>query len=308
MNINELLKSFLQSRILRPKSIENYRAVCRHFTAFLVTDESLENIERDCLIQYREYVLGRASPVTFNNYRRHLNALFSYAIDIGKLNENPWRRVRGAPTLQAKPKMVNTEDLLHGLDLFQKHAIKTWGDSGTNWAKFWTALVHTLYFTGMRRRQIVELEWSDIDLEARSITLRAESSKTRKEWMVPLPHQLYGELFALRQITENFLGHVPEGHTRVFDPRPFTPCTGRRMENPLSVGRLSLFFRRLSDRAGIRMSSHRIRHTTATTLVNKGNNLKAAQIILGHSDVRTTLGYVHPNLDDLRKVSDSLEL
>lgn len=80
------------------------------------------------------------------------------------------------------------------------------------------------------------------------------------------------------------------------------------MEHPLTVDPLSAFFRKLSKDTGIRLSSHRIRHTVATTLVNKSRNLKAAQTILGHSDVRTTLGYIHSNMDDLRTVSDCLQL
>ncbi|MES2353178.1 MAG: tyrosine-type recombinase/integrase [Pseudomonadota bacterium] len=308
MNFNALLESFLQSRILRPKSANNYRAVCRHFIAFLTMDSSIEEITRDHLVQYREYVLGRASPTTFNNYRRHLTALFSYAVEIGELNDNPWRRVRGAPTLQAKPRTVNADDLLHGLDVFQNRVLNNWGEAGKKWADFWTTLVRTLYFTGMRRRQIVELQWSDINFDLNVITLRAESSKTRKEWIIPLPHQLLNDMLMLQQIVATEHGELPDGSAKVFDPQHFVPRTGIKMEHPLTVDRLSSFFGKLSKDAGVRLSSHRIRHTVATTLVNKGGNLKAAQTILGHSDVRTTLGYVHPNMDDLRTASGCLQL
>jgi integrase len=307
MNLNMLLESFLQSRVLRPKSIHNYRAVCRQFVTFLGADYSLQTLTIDELTQFRDYILGRASPTTFNNYRRHLSAIFSHAVDIRELSENPWRRVRAAPVLKVKPKTVNTEDLLRAVDLFSKRAEKNWGEAGKKWGEFWTTLIRTLYFTGMRRRQIVELQWSDVDFDENVLTLRAGSSKTRREWIIPLPIQIRGELLALRQSVEVHLGHAPAPHRKVFDPYPFAPRTRLKMGNPLTEDRLSLFFRRLSEKAGVRMSSHRIRHTTATTLVNKGKDLKAAQIILGHTDVKTTLGYVHPNMDDLRKASDSLQ-
>ncbi|MGE8450213.1 MAG: tyrosine-type recombinase/integrase [Pseudomonadales bacterium] len=59
---------------------------------------------------------------------------------------------------------------------------------------FWRAFIKTLYFTGMRRKQILNLEWRDMDVEQRTIHLRSETSKTRRSYDIPVPQSLLSEL------------------------------------------------------------------------------------------------------------------
>ncbi|WP_430869613.1 tyrosine-type recombinase/integrase [Cupriavidus basilensis] len=71
---------------------------------------------------------------------------------------------------------------------------------------FWGAFVKTLYFTGMRRRQILNLEWRDIDVEQRAIHLRSETSETRRSYDIPVPQSLLSELGTYRKIDCKRLG------------------------------------------------------------------------------------------------------
>ncbi|MBB1631956.1 hypothetical protein A9975_13915 [Cupriavidus sp. UME77] len=60
----------------------------------------------------------------------------------------------------------------------------------------------------MRRRQILNLEWRDIDVEQRTIHLRSETSKTRQSYDIPVPQSLLSELGMYRKIYCKRLGET----------------------------------------------------------------------------------------------------
>ena len=71
---------------------------------------------------------------------------------------------------------------------------------------------------------------------------------------------------------------------------------GKRMTEE----QLSGFFKNLSRKTNIKCSAHRFRHRLATDLVNQKGNIKDVQYLLGHSNVKTTLGYVSTDLHQMR--------
>ena len=70
----------------------------------------------------------------------------------------------------------------------------------------------------------------------------------------------------------------------------------------MNVEHLARFFVKTSKKTNFAVSSHRFRHTFATKLANNGQtSIKTVQSLLGHRSVHTTLGYVHPSMDDMRR-------
>jgi len=64
---------------------------------------------------------------------------------------------------------------------------------------------------------------------------------------------------------------------------------------------------RLGRRIGIRgLHPHSLRHLLATTWVNKGLDVKKLQLLLGHANISTTMGYVDANLEQLRSEYERL--
>lgn len=56
------------------------------------------------------------------------------------------------------------------------------------------------------------------------------------------------------------------------------------------------------------LSTHKLRHTAATLLLKKGNNIRVVQDILGHSDIATTSIYLHIDIEDKKNASNSIDL
>ena len=155
------------------------------------------------------------------------------------------------------------------------------------------AMIETLYATGLRVSELCKLRLRDLNFDAGY--LRA-MGKGRKERLVPV-----GEA-ALESI-RGYVETVRAGFTggRALDTL-FLTHHGRAMTRQGFWKLLG----RYATVAGIRkrISPHKLRHSFATHLVERGADLRAVQAMLGHADIGTTEIYTHLSRSHLRKVYD----
>jgi len=318
--LGSLLALHLRTNIVTTHTARRYDLVVRNLAQFLSGptgqpgDIDLEELSVDRLLDYRTWALTKMRAVSFNTERRHLGVLFNAAVRHGHMASNPLRSVPGAPVPRGAPKALTKS---------QVHAFIEWLQTAQTRDRkgrpvdviapqwFWAAVLRTLYLTGMRRRQLVGLRWSDVDFEGKTILLSSMSSKTRREWRVPLPDVLQADLMALRLRTLHcgLLGTAPLAGQQVFCLPLFSPRRGRFTQQAMSDDNLDSFFKRLNRLYPLdapRVSAHRIRHSTATIMANNVANLKIVQEQLGHASITTTYGYVHPNLEEMRRATNAL--
>src|SRR6266511_712155 len=123
--------------------------------------------------------------------------------------------------------------------------------------------------TDMRRREILSLRWSDVDLRTRTITLT--KTKNNEPRILPINAQL-----------ADVLRRIPR---HVESPYVFCDRDGR------SYDRVDNGFRRAGKRAGIvDVRFHDLRHTFASQLIMRGANLRSVQKLLGHKTGKMTVG------------------
>ncbi|MDO8576553.1 MAG: tyrosine-type recombinase/integrase [bacterium] len=150
--------------------------------------------------------------------------------------------------------------------------------------------------TGMRQGEIRGLQWSSIDWENRSITVRhslndrikkLESPKNNRERHIPMDIDVYEALFRRKKDT----GYVflAEGNT---------PFDSQRIIRQLN---------KVREKAGLRKFTwHSLRHTFASHLAMKGAPLHVVQALLGHSTIIMTMRYAHVAPSALRAAIDLL--
>jgi integrase/recombinase XerD len=159
------------------------------------------------------------------------------------------------------------------------------------------AMLETLYATGLRVSELVKLRIGDVNFDAGYLVTMG---KGKKERLVPL-----GEvaLASLRAYVESNRPHFlrPQLAARAGDAL-FLTRLGRRMTRQ---GFWKLLGRH-AIAAGIRkaISPHKLRHSFATHLVERGADLRAVQAMLGHADIGTTEIYTHLSRSHLRAVYD----
>jgi site-specific recombinase XerD len=148
-----------------------------------------------------------------------------------------------------------------------------------------------IYATGLRLREACVLETRDIQKERGVIHVRR--GKGDKERFVPLGPKLYGLLRAY--------------YAEVRPARPwlFSGKSGNSLHPDVPI-RAMVAARRA---AGIekRVSTHTLRHSFATHLLEHGSDLRVIQVLLGHNSIDTTTVYTHVSAKLLAGVTSPLE-
>ena len=299
MQLQELVTRYLALRRVREPTIKTYRyyvrRVAEHTGAVLVCDCTVESA-----IHFRDTLLKTSRPVTWNSARRHLIALWKFAIKIRTTDVNPWRELSPSQVC-TKPKTILDEDFTSAVEFMALNPQRFAP------IQFWTTLFLTVARTGMRRTQLVGLEWADLNFGKQTMVLRASTSKTHREYTVPMCSALTNDLFALKTAAKALWGESDGFEmTQVFNiglHRSF-----RSVERSLTTDRVSHFFLRLSALSNTSLSCHRLRHRIATRLLESdATHVRNVQALLGHTNVTTTLGYVSPNLKAIRAAIESID-
>lgn len=153
------------------------------------------------------------------------------------------------------------------------------------------AMLALQYDAALRREELCGLETGDVDPSARLLRIRAETTKNRRERVVPYSEPT-GELYAA------YLGRRRE-LSRARGPL-FLSESRRNRAQPVTVWTWSKVVQRISARAGVpRFSTHTPRHLCLTDLARAGWDIHDIARFAGHRSTQTTLQYIHLSGRDL---------
>ena len=149
-----------------------------------------------------------------------------------------------------------------------------------------------LLTTGLRRAELLGLDWRDVDLGPRnpSIFVRAKGNRPRRH---PLAASLARELSELKRLREP-----------TADDPVFCGLQGGRLQATV----LADIIRRAAGRAGIdkRVTAHTLRHSAATWLRQDTGDARLVAEYLGHADLSTVSRYAHVAERELHRAADAL--
>ena len=154
-------------------------------------------------------------------------------------------------------------------------------------------LIITALHTGMRKSELLNMQWSDIDFAQDTITVQSKSdwhTKSYKSRTLQLTPFLRDTLIQEQQRLQS---------EEVSCPYVFT-WKGERIKQDIRRS-----FRSVLRNAGLEDSSvtlHTLRHTFASQLVMAGVSLREVQQLMGHQDYSTTLRYAHLSEDHVKRL------
>lgn len=154
------------------------------------------------------------------------------------------------------------------------------------------ALLMTTYGGGLRVREVIRLQVTDIDSQRRMI--RVSHGKRDKDRYTLLSERLLTEL---------------RSYWQAYRPRPWL-FPGKDPQRPMDDNTAREIFNQAKAKAGIHKggSIHVLRHSFATHLLEAGVDLRTIQILLGHSSITTTVCYLHLTRKSLEATQNPLDL
>lgn len=239
----------------------------------------------------RRYVTRRiqedgASPATVNREISFLKSIL-YAAEADEIiPSNPIRGRR----VKKQPENNHREKAILGLNLTDDK-IRDMVDVAAEYLK---PILKIALTVGMRRDEILQMKWKDVDLRLGTVRIPAENAKSKRERVVPLDLEICADLDSLPRKSE-YIFLNSETNQRIKDVRGSFAAACKAVG--IKTGRPDgLVF-------------HDLRHVAAYHLV-KVTDIVTASKILGHASLDMTLRYVHPTDTDkyeaVRKVAENL--
>src|SRR5690554_1024942 len=245
----------------------------------------LKQVTEDQIRSYLAYL--KHSGLSTRTGQAHLSALkglFSYLVKEGITLANPAAGVEPPQGTSSLPAVLTVEEVMKLLstpDLSTPVGVRD------------RAILELLYSSGLRRRELVNLNLSDLDLTSGSV--RVNQGKGRKDRVVPV-----GETAC--QVIALYLKHVRHWFLR--DPRQealfIDSIKGRRM----AVGTINYIVKKIIEKSGLtkKVSPHTFRHSMATHLLQNQADIRYIQAMLGHASINSTQVYTRLDLHDLKAV------
>lgn len=155
-------------------------------------------------------------------------------------------------------------------------------------------ILMTLYGTGLRREELCRLKVTDIDSQRMVVHVR--QGKGNKDRDVTLSPRL------LEVLRAYWKWRKPKTYL-------FPSLYRKRPEQPIDSKTVWHAVREAARRAGIKkkVSPHLLRHSWATHLLERGTDLKAIQVLLGHVDLESTTIYLHLSQRHLQGVNNPID-
>ncbi|MHA2217642.1 MAG: tyrosine-type recombinase/integrase [Candidatus Hodarchaeales archaeon] len=220
-----------------------------------------------------EKLKERITKSTVNRYLAILKKMFNTAITWGYIKNNPVRQI----------KFFSEKDNLKERILYKDEEERLFKSS----SKHLRPILVVALNTGMRRGEILNLKWENIDFQAKEI--RIENTKSGRPRTIDINSHLLSELMKLKSEAKDSL--------YVF----LNPKTGKPYK------KLQTSFNGARRRAGIEnFRFHDLRHTFASRLVERGVDLIRIKELLGHSSVKVTERYTHSNREEKKKAVELL--
>jgi len=280
--------TFLRAeRNLAPKTVDAYALDVRDWLADL--DRRGVEVERAGREDVLEHLaLLRRKGLSPRSSARHLAALrgFHRFLEDEKLAPgNPTDDLDTPRHTRKLPVYLSVEEI---------EALLAAPDEATAVGARDRAMIEVLYATGLRVSELVKLTVNDVNLTDGFVMTMG---KGRKERVVPLGRQ------AIDTVRSYLAGPRAVILKARQSPALFVTPRGSGFSR---MGFWKLL-RRYARKAGIArpLSPHKLRHSFATHLVERGADLRAVQAMLGHADLSTTQIYTHVNAQRLRAVYDS---
>ena len=273
--VEDFLNCMWRERGLSDSTLAAYRKDLLTFASFLQESGlSLEQAEQGSVMDY----LGRrqASGISPRSAARSLSAIrnfYRYLLRENRIREDPTLRIIGPRHGQGLPKTLGEDEV---------ESLLAVPDCSSHLGLRDRAMLEVLYACGLRVSELVGLSLSQVSRSQGCVRIIGKGGRER---LVPMGED------ALHWLQR----YLEEARPALLRGRQTDALFPGRGSAHLSRQAFWVRLRGYAQKAGIKkpLSPHVLRHAFATHLVNHGADLRAVQLLLGHSSLSTTQIYTH---------------
>ncbi len=275
------------------RTVETYIRDLRSFRDF-VREEGLPADARKLdIVALRGFLssLFRSNQAsTLSKKVSAIRSFYRFLLKRRMIDENPAAGLRSPKVAKSLPRFLTVDQAFRVMDSPPKESTRAKPLQARD-----SALLETLYGTGVRVGELASMNIDDCDFETASARVLGKGGKER---VVPLGRSAVEALAAYLPERRGLLAKAKEGDEQAL----WLSRRGTR----LSVRQVQNIVRRHGTLGAGRgdLHPHAMRHTCATHLLDAGADLRAIQELLGHASLSTTQRYTHVSVDRLMEVYD----
>ena len=214
--------------------------------------------------------LNNCSKVTIDNIRRNLSSFFSWLEEEDYILKSPMRRIHKIKTGTIVKEIISDESM----EKLRDHC-KEARD---------LAMIDLLFSTGIRVGELVNLDISDINFEARECVVYGKGDKERKVYFDA----------RTKVHLQSYLKQRTDQNAALF-------VTLSKQYKRLKISGVEIRLRQMGRILNIeRIHPHKFRRTVATRAIDRGMPIEQVQKLLGHSQIDTTMQYAMVNQDNVK--------
>lgn len=281
----------LRTRNLSEETVYNYERDLKVFENFLnEIGVPFEKIDKKTILNYKAYLISqdrktpklqtskkKLSSFSINRMLSSLRSYFKFLINLDFKVPIAPTAIELIKTEKKVPKVGEFEEIVKLIEAptqFEKNEIIALRNR---------AMLETLFSTGVRISELINIKLTDIDKSGR-IFIKGKGKKERFVYLTPRAQKHIKKYLKVRGKTDS--------------PYLFIPYRGKNARSKtkkISPNYLEEKVKRYRELLGLNipLSCHSIRHAFATYLAESGANPAAIQILLGHESLDTTTRYVH---------------
>ncbi|WP_431167661.1 tyrosine-type recombinase/integrase [Tenacibaculum halocynthiae] len=244
-----------------------------------ITDITTEII-REYLYTQKEQRLWSAK--TFRNKRQQFKSFFDYCYSHDYIKNNPVTKIGKPKLAKTLPRFIEAQDLLSIIAHTELYPWRYELERTQN-----RAIIGTFLFTGMRLNELLNLQFTDVNISEQEITIK--KGKGNKQRIVPIHPKLLPLLNNYIKERKKCKNQSIWFFQSLKQPTQIMPKT------------IHNICKKISKVSGVKFTPHNLRHSFARGCINAGLGLYQTKEMLGHASVSTTEIYLSISKDALKK-------
>ena len=274
-HIVAFLNSLIIEKGLSKNTIQSYESDIYQLYQWNLSKNKkrISEIKKFDTSQYISYLFSQnLKSSSVNRKISSLKTFFNFLLKKKLIEANPFADQIMPKKPVSLPKSISEDDVVKLLDAPKEDSLIGIRDR---------AMLELLYASGVRISELVNIKFSDLDLERNIIKVFGKGSKER---LVP-----FGEDAA--QCISAYIDERKKNKNLASIKYIFLNNRGTKISRHAFWHRLKEYCLEIGLKQDI--SPHTLRHAFATHLLNRGADLRSVQVLLGHSDLSTTQIYTH---------------